>query len=82
MKKVIRVSTDSVFEVSALAELVGIANNFSSVISFEMDNKIVNVKSIMGIMGLGLDMGKDVSIFAKGEDEIEAINALESFLTK
>ena len=47
-----------------------------------MDNKIVNVKSIMGIMGFGLDLGKEVSIYAEGDDEAEAISAMEEFLTK
>ena len=82
MKKEVRVSTDCIFEVSALAKLVGIANNFSSTLSFDMDNKIVNVKSIMGIMGFGLDLGKEVSIYAEGDDEAEAISAMEEFLTK
>lgn len=82
MKKVITVNTTSVYEARALAELVGIANNYSSLITITMDNRKINVKSIMGVMGLGLDKGKVVEIEADGEDEVQAIAALEEFLIK
>ena len=36
----------------------------------------------MGIMGLGLDPGKTVTIEVTGEDEEEAITAISDFLEK
>lgn len=82
MKKEITVKTSSVYDARALAELVGLANEFSSQITIDMDGRCINVKSIMGVMGLGLDMGKAVIIEAVGEDDTEAVAALEEFLTK
>jgi len=82
MKKEITVKTSSVYDARALAELVGLANEFSSQITIDMDGRCINVKSIMGVMGLGLDMGKAVTIEAVGEDDTEAVAALEEFLTK
>ncbi len=82
MKKEIIVSTSAVYDARALAELVGLANEFSSQIIIDMENRCINVKSIMGVMGLGLDKGKVVTIEAKGEDETTAIMAIEKFLTK
>lgn len=82
MKKEITVNTTSVYDARALAELVGLANEFSSRITIDMESRCINVKSIMGVMGLGLDQGKVVTIEAEGEDEIAAVSALEEFLTK
>lgn len=82
MKREITVNTTSVYDARALAQLVGIANEYSSRIMIDMEKRCINVKSIMGVMGLGLDVGKTVTIEAEGEDEAEAISAIEEFLTK
>jgi phosphotransferase system HPr-like phosphotransfer protein len=36
----------------------------------------------MGIMGIGLDVDKVITIEAEGEDAAEAILAVDNFLTK
>lgn len=82
MKKETTVKTTSVYDARALAQMVGIANEYSSRIMIEMNQRCINAKSIMGVMGLGLDVGKTVIIEAIGEDEAEAISAIEEFLTK
>ena len=82
MKKEITVKTSSVYDARALAELVGLANSFSSNVMIEMENKRINAKSIMGVMGLGLDVDKVITVEADGNDEDVAIAALEDFLTK
>ena len=82
MIKEITVDTASVYDPRALAELVGVANDYSSRIFISMENRRINVKSIMGVMGLGLDQGKVITIEAEGEDEEVAVEALVEFLTK
>ncbi|MBQ3030416.1 MAG: HPr family phosphocarrier protein [Agathobacter sp.] len=82
MKKEITVKTSAVYDARALAELVGLANNFASKITIDMNGRCINVKSIMGVMGLGLDVDKVITIEAEGEDEAEAVVAIETFLTK
>ena len=82
MKKEITVKTTSVYEPRALAELVGLAYGFSSRIMLIMENRQINAKSIMGIMGIGLDVDKVNTFEADGEDAAEAILALDNFLTK
>ncbi len=81
MEKQITVKVSSVLEARSLAMLVQKANEFSSSIFITMDGKTVSVKSIMGIMGLGMDTGKKIVITAEGSDEEEAIAAIEEFLT-
>ena len=82
MKKEITIRTTSVYDARALAELVALANDFSSRLMIDMENRCINAKSIMGIMGLGLDVGKVITVEAVGEDESEALVAIEAFLTK
>ena len=82
MKKEITVRTSSVYDARALAELVGLANEYSSQVMIEMGTRRINAKSIMGVMGLGLDVGKVIILEGEGSDEEAAIAALEDFLTK
>ena len=81
MKKEITVKTASVYDARALAEMVGIANGFSSRIFIIMDDLSINAKSIMGVMSLGLDNGETVTLLADGNDEKAALEGLCGFLT-
>ena len=67
-----------------IAFLVQMASQFESKILFETGNKQVNVKSMMGMMSLGLDLDRleDLTVVADGVDEEEAISKIEYYLTK
>lgn len=56
--------------------LVQTASKFNSDINLEYKGKSVNLKSIMGVMSLGVGQGADVSITAEGADEAAAIEAV------
>lgn len=60
--------------------LVQKASKFNSEISLEYKNKKVNLKSIMGVMSLGISKNAEIKIAAEGNDEEEALNALEELL--
>lgn len=57
--------------------LVQAASKFASDINLEFNGKSVNLKSIMGVMSLGVGQGADVTITAEGADEADAIAAIE-----
>lgn len=82
MKKSIVIRMNADFEARPIANLVQLANHYSSRIYLEMGAKRVNAKSIMGMMSLALVNGEEVVLDAEGEDEAEAIAALEEFLSK
>ena len=46
-----------------------------------MDNKNINLKSIMGVISIGNLVGHDVVISADGPDEEEALEAIVEFLS-
>jgi phosphocarrier protein len=63
-----------------IAELVQVACRFDSDITLESENHRINAKSIMGIMAFNPSEGMSIDIVAQGEDETEALEALERFL--
>ncbi|ADG40981.1 MULTISPECIES: phosphocarrier protein HPr [Leuconostoc] len=56
--------------------LVQAASKFTSDVTLSYQGKDVNLKSIMGVMSLGVGQGADVTIKAEGEDETAAIAAI------
>ena len=62
--------------------LVQAASKFNSDINLEYNGKSVNLKSIMGVMSLGVGQGADVTITADGDDAKEAIEAIAGTMKK
>ena len=62
--------------------LVQTASKFASDIQLEYKGKSVNIKSIMGVMSLGVGQGADVVITADGEDAAEALAGIEETMKK
>lgn len=56
--------------------LVNTANKFSSDVSLEYNGKSVNLKSIMGVMSLGVSQGANIKVTATGADADTVIDAL------
>ncbi len=81
-EKSIEVKIASGLEARPVALFVQAASQFQSNIYVAVQNKKVNAKSIMGMMSLGVLEGESILILADGEDEDEAILALEKYLTE
>ena len=69
-------------EARPIAMLVQTANQYGSRIYLEQGSRRINAKSIMGMMGIALLNGEEVVLDVEGEDEEEAIAAMEAFLTR
>lgn len=62
--------------------LVKLAQGFKSDIFIEKDGKKANGKSIMGVLSIGAAKGDKVSIEIIGEDELEALMAVEELFNE
>ena len=62
--------------------LVQAASKFGSDVNLEYNGKSVNLKSIMGVMSLGVGQNASVTITAKGDDEKEALDAVAETMKK
>jgi phosphocarrier protein len=78
-KKEIVVSNVSKYD-NPIAELVQVACRYDSNITLESNDRRINAKSIMGIMAFNPSKGMTVNIVADGNDEEEALLAMEKFL--
>lgn len=62
--------------------LVQTASKFTSDITLTYNGKSVNLKSIMGVMSLGVGQNAEVTISAEGDDEKDAIAAIDETMKK
>ncbi|WP_050181599.1 phosphocarrier protein HPr [Domibacillus robiginosus] len=79
-KKTFTVTADTGIHARPATLLVQTASKYSSDINLEFNNKKVNLKSIMGVMSLGIGKGAQIAISAEGNDEEAALQALETLL--
>ena len=63
-----------------VALLVQTASRFDSSIRVGSGNKMVNAKSIMGVMTLNLSDDEEMTINVDGDDEQEAMDGMVQFL--
>lgn len=59
--------------------LVKEVQNFKSTISIEKEGRKVECSRLMGVMSLAVKQGNEVTVYAEGEDEEEAIAAMQKF---
>ena len=59
---------------------VNAASKFKSNIEITFKGKTVNMKSIMGVMSLGIPTQSEVKITAEGSDEEEALASIQDVL--
>ncbi|HBZ11658.1 MAG TPA: HPr family phosphocarrier protein [Bacillus bacterium] len=62
--------------------LVQSASKFDSEINIEFNGKSANLKSIMGVMSLGIPKDAEFKIIVSGSDEDEAISVLSETITQ
>lgn len=80
IQKSVQIKLEGGLEARPVAMLVQVASQYDSQVYIESANKKVNAKSIMGMMGLGLNQGEAVTVIADGADEADAVAGIENFL--
>ena len=80
-KRSVQINLKNGLEASPVALLVQEASKYESTIYIQAGDKIVNAKSIMGMMSLGLDNGEELEVSANGTDELAAVEGIENFLS-
>ena len=80
-KRSITVRLEDGLDARPVALLVQEASKYESNIYFEVDDKRINAKSIMGMMSLGLCAGEELTVTAEGADEQAAVDNIEKFLS-
>ena len=76
----VQIKLESGLEARPIAMLVQVASQFDSNVYIVAADKRVNAKSIMGMMAFALKSGMEVVVTVDGEDEAEAMAAMEKQL--
>ena len=56
------------------------ANDFRSSIWIEADERRINAKSLLGVLSMAIVTGTELTIYAEGPDEVEAVDTLADML--
>ena len=59
--------------------LVKEAKNFNSTITLECNGKKGAAKGLMGVMGMAVKQGHEVTVTVEGDDEVAAAAAMKAF---
>ncbi|MFN7251602.1 MAG: phosphocarrier protein HPr [Anaerobacillus sp.] len=79
-EKIFKITADTGIHARPATQLVHKASQFQSEITLTYKEKSVNLKSIMGVMSLGVGQGAEVTIKAEGSDANEAMTALDAVI--
>ena len=82
MKKEFIIANEQGIHARPATVLVGLANKFDSDIALEYEGISVDLKSIMGVLSLGVKRGALVVIRTEGVDEVEALQAISKLLAE
>ena len=80
LKKTLTIQNKLGLHARASAKLVDLASRFGAEIMIQKDEKTVNAKSIMGLMMLAAAQGTKLTFITDGEDEQDAMTAIEKLL--
>lgn len=76
MERIVTIKNASGLHARPAGMFVKKASEFKATVEVKAKNKVVNAKSIMGIMSLGLAQGDELVVVANGDDQEAAVNAL------
>lgn len=64
----------------AATKLVQVANQYTSDIELRKDDEVAPANSVLALLMLGSSMGKQVTIYCKGEDAEQAMQEIENLI--
>ncbi len=82
MEKTVLVKSTVGLHASLAAKVVQAASKYDVDINLHYNDKIVDVKSILGLMSLAIPSGENVKIVATGAEAEAAINDISEILEK
>lgn len=82
MKKDFVVTGELGIHARPATELVKQASIFKSKVKIKRNGQIIDMKSIMGLMSLGMYKGQEFTIIIEGTDEEEAMEKLKEYFLK
>ncbi|RCX22573.1 phosphocarrier protein [Fontibacillus phaseoli] len=83
MQKTFKIIDEAGIHARPATALVNTANKFKGAEAFaEANGKKVTLKSILGVLSLGLETGDILTLITEGSDEAAALDALQDVMIK
>jgi phosphocarrier protein HPr len=82
LEKTFTITSETGLHARPATTLVNKAGQYQSEVTLDYKGKSVNLKSIMGVMSLGIQKDAQVTIKADGNDAEEAMTDIEEILKK
>lgn len=80
-QEIIIKSTDGLHS-SLAVKIVQVASKYATDIELHYKDKVIDLKSILGLMSLAIPYGENVRVVVKGNDAKEALEEISSILIK
>ncbi|CAH0312879.1 phosphocarrier protein HPr [Bacillus sp. ISL-4] len=80
VEKIYSIISDSGIHARPATLLVNMVKPFSSDVILEYKGKQVDLKSILGVMSLGIPQGETIKIIAQGDDAEEALSNIDEMM--
>ena len=81
MEKEFVITNEQGIHARPATKLVQLANEFDSDLYLRFKGNSVDLKSIMGVLSLGVTRGSTITITAEGNDMNEALKRISKFIT-
>ena len=82
MEKEFVITNEQGIHARPATKLVQLANEFDSDLYLLYNGKTVDLKSIMGVLSLGVTRGSLIIIRAEGDDSNDALRTISKFITE
>ncbi len=80
MRKEFVIANEQGLHARPATTLVSKANQFKSSITLRYDGKEADMKSIMGVLSLGVTRGELIEVIIEGDDEVDAMEAIQQHI--
>lgn len=80
LRTTLRISNKLGLHARASAKLTKLAGSFKSEVFLSRNGRRVNAKSIMGVMMLAAGLGSEVELEVEGEDQDQALQAIQALV--
>jgi Phosphotransferase System HPr (HPr) Family len=80
VEAVLKITNPSGLHARPAAQLVQTAARFASKVTIRGNNKAADAKSILAVMGMGLNRGAEITVTAVGDDEQQCLEALVALI--
>ncbi len=81
LKQEITLKTTDGLHAALAAKVVQLAGQFDAYIQVEYEDKVMDAKSLLGLLSLAIPYGENLHIIADGVDAEEAIREIQKLLS-